>query len=102
MQPALSSLSHVLLTLEHNVELITHVLEPAQDLLVAIGEVEDRVRDTRVVAELSDHELHLAEVVSRHAGEEVVHGLELETAVDKVEPGWAVDVHGCSELALGE
>lgn len=102
MQPALPSLSHVLLALEHDVELVTHVLEPAQDLLVAVGEVEDRVRNARVVAELADHELRLAEVVSGDAGEEVVDGLELETAVDPVEPGWAVNVHGCAELALGE
>lgn len=31
-----------------------------------------------------------------------MNSLELKTSVDKVEPGGAIDVHGGSELALGE
>jgi hypothetical protein len=90
----------VLLALDHNIKLITHVLKTTEDLSVSIGEVEDRVRNTRVGAELADHELHLAKVVSRHAGEQMVNSLELKTAVNEVHPRRAVDVHGGSELTL--
>jgi hypothetical protein len=92
----------VLLALDHDSELIANILKPAQNLAVSVGEVENRVRNASVVAEIADEELHLSEVMARHSGEEMVDSLELETAVDEVEPGRAVDVHGGSELALGE
>lgn len=90
----------MLLALDHDIQLITDILQPPQHLSVAIGEVEDRVRHTSVVAELPDHELHLAQVMARHTREQVVNGLELKTAVHKVHPCGAVDVHGGAELAL--
>lgn len=92
----------MLLALNHDIKLVANILEPAQNLAVSVGEVEDRVRNASVLAEVADEELDLAEVVARHSGEEMVDSLELETAVVEVEPGRAVDVHGGSELALGE
>ena len=102
MQPALASLGHVLLALHHDLELGADLVQPAQHLLVPVHELEDGVLDARVVAELPHQRLDLAQVMPRHAREEVVAGLELEAAVDEVEPGGAVDVHGGAELALGE
>lgn len=92
----------MLLALNHDIELVANILEPAQNLAVSVGEVENRVRNASILAEVADEELHLSEVVARHSGEEMVDSLELETAVDEVEPGRAVDVHGGSELALSE
>lgn len=100
MQSTLPRPRHVLLALDHDIQLITNILQPPQHLSVAIGEVEDRVRHTSVVAELPDHELHLAQVMARHTREQVVNSLELETAVHKVHPRGAVDVHGGAELTL--
>lgn len=101
-QPALSRLSHVLLAGEEVSNLLADLVEAAEDLLVAVGEAENRVGDTGLPAELADVDLGLAEVVARQAREQVVDGLELEAAVDEVEPGRAVDVHGGAELALRE
>lgn len=102
MQSTLPRPRHVLLALDHDIQLITNILQPPQHLSVTIGEVEDRVRHTSVVAELPNHELHLAQVMARHTWEQVVNGLELETAMHKVHPRGAVDVHSGAELALGE
>ena len=90
----------MLLALDHDIKLIAYILKTAQNLSVSVGEVEDGVRNTRVGAEIAEHELHLAEVVSRHTGEKMVNGLELKTAVDEVQPGRAVDIHSCSKLTL--
>lgn len=38
----------------------------------------------------------------RNAWEQMVHGLELQTAVEEIEPLRAVDVHGRAQHALGE
>ena len=100
MQATLSRSRHVLLALDHNIKLIAHILQTAQNLSVSVGEVEDRVRNARVGAEFAEHELHLAEIVSRHTGEKMVNSLELKTAVDEVQPGRAVDIHSGSKLTL--
>lgn len=102
MQPALARLDHVLVAVDHHGDLLANGVEAAEHLLVALDEAEDGVGDARVLAKLLDQLLDLAQVVARHAREEVVDDLELQAAVDKVHPGGAVDVHGGSQLALGE
>ena len=102
MQTALPRLGHVLLALDQHLHLLADLPQAGQHLSVAVDEPEDLVLNPRLRAELLDERLQLAEVVPRHSREEVVHGLELQTAVDEVEPGGAVDVHGGAELALGE
>jgi hypothetical protein len=92
----------VLLALDHNVKLVAHVLETTKNLSVSIGEVEDGVRNASVGTELADHNLCLAEVVARHTGEKMVNGLELKTAVNKIHPRGAVDIHSGSELSLSK
>ena len=38
----------------------------------------------------------------RHTGKQMMHSLELQAAVNEIQPFGAVDVHGGAELALGE
>lgn len=102
MQTALAGSSHILLAVDQMLNLVAHLLQPVQDLLVAILEAEKNIWDVRLGAELLDQGLDLAQVMSGYTGKEVVDGLELETAVDEVEPGGAVDIHGGAQLALGE
>ena len=40
--------------------------------------------------------------MTRHAREQVVDSLELQTAMDKVQPRRTIDVHGSTQLALRE
>ena len=102
MQPTLPRLRHILLTFDQVPDLRAHLGQPPQHLCVAVHEPQQRVRDARLGAKLLDQRLQPAQVVSRHAREQVVHSLELQAAVDPVEPRRAVDVHGGAELALGE
>lgn len=102
MQSTLARLGHVLLTAGQDLDLLANLVQSAEDLAVSIDESQNGVGDFRLLAELADHDLDLAEVMSWYTGEEMVNGLELEATVDEVQPGRAVDVHGGSELALGE
>lgn len=101
-EAALTSLSHVLLALDHDVHLFTNLLQATKDLGVAIRKVKNGVRNVGVVTELADQSLDLAEVVAGHTWEQMVNSLELQTAVNKVQPGGTVDIHGGAQLALGE
>lgn len=85
-----------------DLELLRDFGQAADDLLVAPGEAVDGVRDADVVAEAADVDLGLAQVVARDARVQVVHGLELQAAMEEVEPGRAVDVHGGAEHLLGK
>lgn len=58
--------------------------------------------DTGLLAELSDEDLELPQVVSRHAWEEMVHSLELQTTVEEVQPGGTVNVHSRTQLPLSK
>lgn len=102
MQPTFSCCRHVFLALNEVLDLLAYLLEPAQDLLVSISEIEDGIWYASLLAELSHEDLNFPEVVSGHSWEQMMHCLELKATVNKVEPGWAVDVHGGSQLSLGE
>lgn len=102
MQPALPRLRHVLLTPDQVLDLHAHLVQPPQHLFVSVHEPQQRVRDPCLGAKLHDQRLQPAQVVPRHTREQVVHGLELEAAVEPVEPRRAVNVHGGAELALGK
>ena len=102
MKPALARLSHVLLTRRHHLRLLGDLLQSTQNDAVASRKPVDHVLDLRLGAELLHERLQPAEVVAGHAREEVVHGLELQAAVDEVEPLRAGDVHGGAELTLSE
>lgn len=92
----------MLLARDHDLNLLRDIAQPAEHDLVAIHEPKDRVLDSDILAEFADQSLHPTKVVAGYAREQVVHGLELETAVDKVQPGGAVDIHGGAQLLLGE
>ena len=67
--------------------------QPTDDFLVSPCKIKYYVRNSDVVAEVLDMLLRPAQVMSGEAREQVVHNLEIETTVYKIEPGWAVDVH---------
>lgn len=97
-----SFLRNCSLTFGQDGSLPGNVRKLAQDFLVALCESVQSVRDANIVAELLDQLLRLAEVVARNPWEEVVDDLELQSAMDKVQPLGAVDVHGSAQHLLGE
>lgn len=102
MQPALASRSHILLTLDHHLDHIANLLQPVENHLVPLHKPIAVIRHTRLLTKLAHKLLPPPQIMPRHAGEQVVNSLELQTAVDPIQPRGAVDVHGCAHLALGE
>jgi hypothetical protein len=86
MKSALARRSHVLLARGQNLGLLGDLLQPAQHDAVARHKVVHHVLDVGFGAEFLDQRRQLAEVVARDAGEQVVHCLELQAAVDEVQP----------------
>ena len=76
--------------------------QSADDFLVPTCETKDHIRYPDVVAKLLDVLLRPAQVMSRDARVQMVDDLELETAVDEVQPGRTVDVHCRPEHFLSE
>ena len=77
MQPALARRGHMLLALKQDLGLLCNLVQPTKHYLVAIIKTVDGIRDLRLLAKFLDKRLDLAQVMSRYAGEEVVHRLEL-------------------------
>jgi len=76
--------------------------QSADDFLVPPCKTKNHVRYPDVVAKLLDVLLRPAQVMSRDARVQMVDDLELETAVDEVQPGRTVDVHCRPEHFLSE
>lgn len=93
---------HVFLAHGQDLHLLGDLSQSTQDDLVALDEVEDRVPNSDPLAEVPHQKLCLAQVMAGKTGEQVMDGLELQPAVDEVQPSRAVDVHGGSQLFLGE
>lgn len=91
-----------LAALFHKADLLRHVTEPADDLLVSIIESEDGVRNTSLLAELQNILLSATQVVAGHARVQVVDSLKLQATVEEVQPGRTVNIHSRSEHLLGE
>jgi hypothetical protein len=102
MQSTLTSLSHMFLTIDHDLDHLRYLLKTTDDDLVALNKTVAVVLHTSLGGELADKLLASAEVMARYTGEEVVYGLELETAVEPIHPCRTIDVHGGAQLALGE
>jgi len=81
MQSGLARLGHVQLAIDESSNHLGDLLEPSKDDLVALHEPVALVPDLRLLAEGAHERLCLPEVVARHAGEEMVHSLELESTV---------------------
>lgn len=94
MEAAFSGSSHVLLALNQHLYLLGNLPKTSQDFPVTVFKAIDLILDTNFFSKLLDPALEFAQVMPRNTREEVVNGLELETTVDPVKPGWAVDVHG--------
>lgn len=92
MQPAVPSNRHVLLAIQQNLDLIAHIAQPPNNLAVSIYKPQNGIRHAGLRAKLLDHALDGSKVVPRHAREQVMDGLELQAAVDKVQPGRTIDV----------
>jgi len=90
------------LALRQDRRLAAHVSQSTDDLAVAVHEAEQRVGDADLGAEVLDETLRLAEVVARDPRVEVVDGLELQAAVDKVQPRRAGHVHRGAQHLLRE
>lgn len=82
--------------------LVSHVGKSSEDFLVAIYKSQDLVLDIDVVGKFLDEDLQAAKVVTRYAGKQMVHSLELESTVEEVEPSRAFNVHSGTKLVLGE
>lgn len=95
-------LSNRLSALLEHADLLRHVTEPADDFFVPVIERKDGVGNAGLFAELQDILLSAAQVVPRHARVEMVDSLELQTAVEEVQPGRTVDVHGGAQHLLGK
>lgn len=102
VQSALAGARHVRLALHQHVSHATDVVETRENLAIAVDKAQTLVLDAELLAKVNDECLQPAQVVTGNARKEVVDGLELQTAVHKVHPGGAVDVHGGAELALGK
>lgn len=94
MEAALSSSSHVLLALNQHLYLLGNLPKASQDLPITVFKAIDLILNANFFSKLLDPALEFAQIMSRDTREEVMDGLELETTVDPVEPGRAVDVHG--------
>jgi hypothetical protein len=102
MKSTLSSLGHKFLALDKCLNHLAHLLESAQNNLVALDKAITLVLDCGLVAEFADQNLESAQVVARYAREQMVDSLELKSSVEEIQPGGAVDIHGGTQLALRE
>lgn len=102
MKATLAGGSHVLLAAEKDSDLLSNVVQSTEDFLIAVKEAQGEIRDARIGTELLNKSLNTTEVVARYTREQVVNSLELEAAVDEVQPLGAVDIHGRAKLALRE
>ena len=82
--------------------LLRHITQSINDLFIAVQKRENRIWDVCLAAEIQNQMLCSTEVVSRDARIEVVDGLELQATMEEVQPGRAVDVHGCAKHFLRE
>jgi hypothetical protein len=102
MQSALASLGHVGLTFDKYFDHLGYLFEAAKYDLVAFNKGVALVLDAGLLAKLFYENLQTAQIMAGYAREEMMASLELEAAVEEVEPLRAFDVHGCAELSLRE
>lgn len=95
-------LDNTLLALDENCSLSRNLLKFTNDLLAAIHESIQGIRNPSLVAELLHQLLRCTKIMARHAREEMVDGLKLKAAVNEIQPLGAIDIHRSSEHLLGE
>lgn len=77
----------------HHPQLLSNLAQSANDLLIPACKSKYHVRNSDVVAELLYILLRPAQIMSRETREQMVHNLVIETAMYKVQPRRAIDVH---------
>lgn len=102
MQSTVPSNRHILLAVQQNFDLIAHVAQPTQHLAVSVYKAQDGIRHTGFGTKFLDHALDCPQVVPGHARKQVVDCLELQAAVDKVQPGGTVNIERGAQLPLGK
>lgn len=90
------------LTLGQNRSLTADLRQTAHDFLIPINEPIKRVRNAHIPTELQHELLCPPQIMSRDTGEQMMNRLELQPAVDEIQPLGTINVHGCAEHALGE
>lgn len=85
-----------------NVCLSGNLLQASKHYPIAFPKTILQISNAGLLAKLLYKTLQCPEVVAGDAGEEVVDRLELQTAVDGVQPRRTSDIHCRTQLALGE
>ena len=85
-----------------NLSLSSNIPQTSNDFLVSIIEAINRIRNLNLVAEFLHKLLSSAQIVARHAWVQMMDSLELESAVEEVEPLRAVDIHCGAQHTLRE
>ena len=82
--------------------LIGDLAKSANDFLVAMCKCEYHVWNSNIVAELFHVLLRPTQVVPREAREQMMHNLEIETAMHEVQPRRAINIHSRPYHLLGK
>lgn len=88
------------LALREDSRLSRDIRQPSNDLLVTIYKPIQSIRYLDFVAEILDQLLRLAQIVPRNSWIQVVDRLELQPAMEEVEPLWTVNIHGSTQHLL--
>lgn len=89
-------------TLFKKTELLGDITQSRDDFLITIVKGEDGIRNARVATKVQYEFLGAPQVVARDSGVEMMDGLELQTAVEEVQPSGAINIHGGPEHFLGK
>lgn len=81
---------------------VADLLQPRQHRLITVHKRQASILDAALLRKLPDQLLASAQIVPRDSRKQMMNGLELQTAVEPVQPLGAVNVHGCAELVLRE
>lgn len=102
MIPIIPLLRQRPLTLGQNPRLPSHLPQPSKNLLIPLHKPIQRVRNPDLRTEPPHQRLRPPQIMSRDARVQVMDGLELQSAVEEVEPVGTIDVHGRAEHLLGK
>ena len=102
LQPRLPYRRHVLVTLSQHRQLVTDIIQTAQNTRVRLYKSVDTVLYPCRSTKLLDQRLKLSQIVSWNPGKQMMDGLKLQSPVYPVEPGRTRNIHGDTQLALGK
>lgn len=91
-----------LLAVSQDSGLTAHVSQSTNDFLVPVHKAIQRIRDAHLPAKLLHQLLRPPKVMSRYPGVQMVDRLELQPAVQKIQPLRTLNVHGGPQHLLRE